>query len=123
FVSARRAQGTWFFRQLRLYRISRFLRAGFRPLRSSAAAAQRAEYVEHQSNVRSRPCLGSPWPLLQRRKYRCLSVLGDRKSTRLNSSHVSISYAVFCLKKKKKKKYRVIMGIKHKTIQLKTSES
>src|SRR5438067_10290828 len=26
----------------------------------------------------------------------------DRKSTRLNSSHVSISYAVFCLKKKKK---------------------
>src|SRR5690242_21529010 len=28
----------------------------------------------------------------------------DRKSTRLNSSHMSISYAVFCLKKKKKKK-------------------
>src|SRR5699024_11792618 len=28
-------------------------------------------------------------------------LLGDRKSTRLNSSHVSISYAVFCLKKKK----------------------
>src|SRR5437868_13214131 len=28
---------------------------------------------------------------------------GDRKSTRLNSSHVSISYAVFCLKKKYKK--------------------
>src|SRR5207253_10255616 len=27
----------------------------------------------------------------------------DRKSTRLNSSHVAISYAVFCLKKKKKK--------------------
>src|SRR5690625_3391483 len=28
----------------------------------------------------------------------------DRKSTRLNSSHVAISYAVFCLKKKKKEK-------------------
>src|SRR5690625_6560880 len=28
----------------------------------------------------------------------------DRKSTRLNSSHVAISYAVFCLKKKKKQK-------------------
>src|SRR5690625_5944022 len=28
----------------------------------------------------------------------------DRKSTRLNSSHVAISYAVFCLKKKKNKK-------------------
>src|SRR5690349_21974274 len=35
---------------------------------------------------------GSPWLL-------------DRKSTRLNSSHVEISYAVFCLKKKKKKQY------------------
>src|SRR5690606_41859607 len=31
---------------------------------------------------------------------------GDRKSTRLNSSHVKISYAVFCLKKKKKKRTR-----------------
>src|SRR3712207_6882785 len=29
----------------------------------------------------------------------------DRKSTRLNSSHANISYAVFCLKKKKKRKY------------------
>src|SRR3989442_10239005 len=32
---------------------------------------------------------------------RLLARLGDRKSTRLNSSHVRISYAVFCLKKKK----------------------
>src|SRR5690348_18060199 len=32
------------------------------------------------------------------------SRIGDRKSTRLNSSHPSISYAVFCLKKKKTKK-------------------
>src|SRR5258705_6024482 len=30
---------------------------------------------------------------------------GDRKSTRLNSSHLGISYAVFCLKKKKKAQY------------------
>src|SRR3712207_6940759 len=30
-------------------------------------------------------------------------ILTDRKSTRLNSSHANISYAVFCLKKKKKK--------------------
>src|SRR5690625_1389955 len=30
-----------------------------------------------------------------------VNVLGDRKSTRLNSSHVAISYAVFCLKEKK----------------------
>src|SRR2546427_8547679 len=33
----------------------------------------------------------------------------DRKSTRLNSSHSQISYAVFCLKKKKKKKYNIII--------------
>src|SRR5690242_21215365 len=32
----------------------------------------------------------------------------DRKSTRLNSSHMSISYAVFCLKKKKKNKKQSI---------------
>src|SRR5262245_64985504 len=32
---------------------------------------------------------------------RTVAELGDRKSTRLNSSHLGISYAVFCLKKKK----------------------
>src|SRR5437667_810490 len=38
----------------------------------------------------------------------------DRKSTRLNSSHITISYAVFCLKKKKKKKqYPVKPQIQH----------
>src|SRR2546430_11338065 len=35
----------------------------------------------------------------------CKESLGDRKSTRLNSSHSQISYAVFCLKKKKKMRY------------------
>src|SRR5204863_7868473 len=38
------------------------------------------------------------------RGWRYSSNSTDRKSTRLNSSHVEISYAVFCLKKKKKKK-------------------
>src|SRR5438874_12279298 len=38
------------------------------------------------------------------RQRKCLTVrTEDRKSTRLNSSHVEISYAVFCLKKKNKK--------------------
>src|SRR5688572_31576831 len=42
-------------------------------------------------------------------RERCVAVVGaaaseDRKSTRLNSSHSQISYAVFCLKKKKKTK-------------------
>src|SRR6266496_5833872 len=52
------------------------------------------------------PPAGPPrWPAPSRRgrRCRCLGRGGDRKSTRLNSSHVEISYAVFCLKKKKKK--------------------
>src|SRR6266511_2842368 len=39
----------------------------------------------------------------------------DRKSTRLNSSHVKTSYAVFCLKKKKKKQKLYIMQKKKKS--------
>src|SRR5699024_12286599 len=39
----------------------------------------------------------------------------DRKSTRLNSSHVSISYAVFCLKKKKKTYASQLPAQEHKT--------
>src|SRR5688572_32771197 len=52
-----------------------------------------------------------PFPCGQRRSSRpCETRLArddqDRKSTRLNSSHSQISYAVFCLKKKKKEKYQ-----------------
>src|SRR5690348_18416394 len=49
---------------------------------------------------------GRAWPRCWSREV-CLphsAGRSDRKSTRLNSSHPSISYAVFCLKKKKKKK-------------------
>src|SRR5947209_18706529 len=46
--------------------------------------------------------------LLRELSRRSLDLIGsfgeDRKSTRLNSSHANISYAVFCLKKKKKNK-------------------
>ena len=42
-------------------------------------------------------------PISKKDSYPYATVL-DRKSTRLNSSHITISYAVFCLKKKKKKK-------------------
>src|SRR5947209_17831104 len=42
------------------------------------------------------------WRRLQKTKLRADPVQ-DRKSTRLNSSHANISYAVFCLKKKRKK--------------------
>src|SRR5699024_11257170 len=45
-------------------------------------------------------CEQSDFPIPYPPGYQCKK---DRKSTRLNSSHVSISYAVFCLKKKKYK--------------------
>src|SRR5690606_41998896 len=45
------------------------------------------------------PPVRPPWPT-----QRSSSARRDRKSTRLNSSHVKISYAVFCLKKKNNKK-------------------
>src|SRR5690606_40315973 len=48
-----------------------------------------------QQMVRIKPSLKSRLDITQ-------LILVDRKSTRLNSSHVKISYAVFCLKKKKK---------------------
>src|SRR5215469_17066812 len=61
------------------------------------------------------------WPAPRRRRTACRRPArwaGDRKSTRLNSSHVEISYAVFCLKKKKNKKYEysLIQKKKKKTI-------
>src|SRR2546428_7561381 len=55
--------------------------------RGAQSPAARAEGVSHE------PLL-SPPPLRSRGQFR------DRKSTRLNSSHDQISYAVFCLKKK-----------------------
>src|SRR5690348_18075353 len=45
----------------------------------------------------------------------------DRKSTRLNSSHPSISYAVFCLKKKKKKQIKQKFSASRKICYAKTS--
>src|SRR5262245_64463837 len=41
----------------------------------------------------------------------------DRKSTRLNSSHLGISYAVFCLKKKKKKEHTTSKFTQHPPLQ------
>src|SRR4249920_4051358 len=47
----------------------------------------------------------------------------DRKSTRLNSSHVRISYAVFCLKKKKQKKLNIRKKKKKKNKQKKKTKN
>src|SRR6266481_7945651 len=45
-------------------------------------------------------------PFGRRGPREVMAFLGDRKSTRLNSSHSSISYAVFCLKKKKTRTHK-----------------
>src|SRR5437867_5454555 len=57
------------------------------------------------SGERGRPHRRGGHPQVERRELSRLQ-REDRKSTRLNSSHRTISYAVFCLKKKKKKKHQ-----------------
>src|SRR5438045_6764996 len=49
----------------------------------------------------SRRRMDALWDIFRGGGLADLRRLGDRKSTRLNSSHLGISYAVFCLKKKK----------------------
>src|SRR5690606_40365520 len=54
-------------------------------------------------------CAGTEGRVALRRRWRWMdSTRTDRKSTRLNSSHVKISYAVFCLKKKKNRNKLII---------------
>src|SRR2546426_3865025 len=73
-------------------------RAG-RPARGRSAPARPAAGTSRRAERRrSRPAGGADERGGRRRAGR-----EDRKSTRLNSSHLVISYAVFCLKKKKKK--------------------
>src|SRR5687768_18228475 len=61
------------------------------PERSQTIAANEREQKAADAAVEAASRANAKWPPL------------DRKSTRLNSSHGYISYAVFCLKKKKKK--------------------
>src|SRR5690348_18211156 len=63
----------------------------------------REDVAELGRPVAQRDLLGHA-DLLQLGLLEGAHILRDRKSTRLNSSHPSISYAVFCLKKKKKNK-------------------
>src|SRR5699024_1192816 len=65
----------------------------------SAPASGEHTTVREPTRIHRR-CRGDLSPAPPSRQY------PDRKSTRLNSSHVSISYAVFCLKKKKTKQHR-----------------
>src|SRR2546430_12406549 len=56
---------------------------------------------EHRSNIPNNPCHDGQRKLIELHPLAEDAVVRDRKSTRLNSSHSQISYAVFCLKKKK----------------------
>src|SRR5690348_17646117 len=81
---------TTLFRSAKASRLSRTFRRLFRrDAETSTLDARATQSAEHQAQV-----LFRVWSRIEL----------DRKSTRLNSSHPSISYAVFCLKKKKKKK-------------------
>src|SRR2546430_4399529 len=51
--------------------------------------------------------------VVHRSVVNAVAVDGDRKSTRLNSSHSQISYAVFCLKKKETRLFSLIEGLLH----------
>src|SRR5207249_8160771 len=77
-----------------------------RPLRSATTSFQRPNVIRLRTYVRVPRAVTrriSRRVLFARDGWQCVTrtYVRDRKSTRLNSSHVSISYAVFCLKKKK----------------------
>src|SRR5207245_4270596 len=81
-----------------LYSATRAASHFAQPRRRASTARSRRRQARakslHRRQPRSRQCLSCASPDLPFRSE-------DRKSTRLNSSHGSISYAVFCLKKKK----------------------
>src|SRR5437868_11827780 len=64
---------------------------------------RRSLHIRSRTRTPNRPCGRTMSTATRITKNTKVAQTGeDRKSTRLNSSHVSISYAVFCLKKKKK---------------------
>src|SRR3712207_8373105 len=64
---------------------------------------------EHASDRLARSSAHRPFVLGHVRQYTRLGTCQDRKSTRLNSSHANISYAVFCLKKKKRHEENLLL--------------
>src|SRR5687768_18236884 len=74
---------------------------------AGCAAAERTQTAVRKMTA-ARHRNGCMDPAIMRRRRR------DRKSTRLNSSHGYISYAVFCLKKKKQRKHQACQLTYHK---------
>src|SRR5438105_12784934 len=92
------------------------------PFSSQDVSAQREVCVLGQTIVRELFADESPLGKKVRINNKPFTVVGeqlaDRKSTRLNSSHEWISYAVFCLKKKKKKNISRVRYLKRGTLVL-----
>src|SRR2546422_5171215 len=88
-----------------LFPYTTLFRSGLRPLGKRASGEGHHECRERGG--RSHGVASSCW---------FARLVGDRKSTRLNSSHGYISYAVFCLKKKKKKNLSINITRKPKTV-------
>src|SRR3712207_7098722 len=61
-----------------------------------------AVYINYNGHLPTDQCYVATYRIPENHAFWSITVYGDRKSTRLNSSHANISYAVFCLKKKKK---------------------
>src|SRR2546427_8882852 len=79
-----------------------------RPPRSTLFPYRRSSDLERvHERLRRVLDIGNAWPPPGPPGRRPDLHFGDRKSTRLNSSHSQISYAVFCLKKKKKNKHSI----------------
>src|SRR5438270_1430759 len=100
----RRPPSSTLFPYTTLFRSRRLRRARRRPLRLRESSEPR-----HNSPARERALVARG----ARPFGAALSRRRDRKSTRLNSSHSQISYAVFCLKKKKQKKQKLYRENKH----------
>src|SRR5438045_5876636 len=77
---------------------------------SGSALAGYPGKLEFQRGVKCHVICGHLPASTPVQRSNCIHAAGrrDRKSTRLNSSHLGISYAVFCLKKKKKNKTYLI---------------
>src|SRR3712207_7366747 len=92
FLMIRRPPRSTLFPYTTLFRSGRAVAVGTG--RAIARAVAAAVHALHPQELR---------PAEDRVERRAQLVAEDRKSTRLNSSHANISYAVFCLKKKKTK--------------------
>src|SRR2546426_3647460 len=82
----------------RSYKVTR--KKGAQRYASAASNAPSPVY-----SVRANRYMAAPFKIIRHRPVK----LRDRKSTRLNSSHLVISYAVFCLKKKNKERSRLLI--------------